>query len=94
MTVTPASLRVGAHPGAPVGNRHEPSPSLLCSARRCRDDAQWILRWNNPALHTPERRKVWLACAEHVTTLTEFLDSRGFLRETAPASDPTLRLPV
>lgn len=94
MTVTPPSLRVGhSQAGDPAG-KHEPAPSMVCSARRCGCEAQWILRWNNPALHTPERRKIWLACGEHVDGLTEFLSSRGFLRETAPASDPTLRLPV
>jgi fluoroacetyl-CoA thioesterase len=39
------------------------------------------LAWNNPRLHPAERRKTWLACDEHRQSLTEFLDSRGFLRE-------------
>lgn len=73
---------------------HEPAPNMVCSARRCSAHADFILRWNNPSLHTPERRKVWLACTEHVAGLTEFLSVRGFLRETAPASQPELRLPA
>ena len=55
-----------------------------CSAKGCRTAATWALRWNNPRLHTPERRKVWLACAEHRETLGEHLAARGFLRETVP----------
>jgi hypothetical protein len=42
----------------------------------------WALRWNNPKLHTPERRKVWLACADHQGSLSDFLGARGFLKET------------
>ena len=34
-----------------------------CSARGCQAPAVWELLWNNPKLHTPERRKTWLACA-------------------------------
>jgi hypothetical protein len=55
-----------------------------CSARGCRNPATWQLRWNNPRLHTPERRKTWLSCDEHRAPLGEFLAVRGFLRETEP----------
>jgi hypothetical protein len=41
------------------------------------------LRWNNPKLHLPERRKTWLACDDHRERLSEFLDARKFLREVA-----------
>lgn len=44
----------------------------------------WALRWNNPRLHTPDRRKTWLACAQHQDRLGDFLRARGFLREVAP----------
>jgi hypothetical protein len=54
---------------------------LVCSARGCRADAAWALRWNNPRLHTPDRRKTWLACDEHRGELEQFLGLRGFLRE-------------
>jgi hypothetical protein len=53
---------------------------LLCSAKGCRKPATYALRWNNPKLHDPERRKTWLACPEHRTSLSQFLDARGFLR--------------
>ncbi|WP_075926063.1 hypothetical protein [Nocardiopsis sp. CNR-923] len=52
-----------------------------CSRRDCHADATWALVWNNPALHTPDRRKVWTACDEHRQYLSNFLDVRGFLRE-------------
>ncbi|MGL4173325.1 MAG: hypothetical protein ACRCTR_04530 [Actinomycetota bacterium] len=63
----------------------EPSPfELVCSARGCRALAQWELQWNNPRLHAPDRRKVWLACPDHRDSLSVFLTARGFLRETIP----------
>jgi hypothetical protein len=53
---------------------------LLCSAKGCRNSAAFALRWNNPNLHDPDRRKTWLACPDHLTSLAQFLDARGFLR--------------
>lgn len=55
-----------------------------CSAKGCPSDAQWQLLWNNPRIHTPDRRKTWLACEEHRTSLGDFLGARGFLREVEP----------
>ena len=40
--------------------------------------------WNNPKLHTPDRRKAWLACDEHRDPLAAFLESRSFLRDVLP----------
>jgi hypothetical protein len=54
----------------------------ICSAKGCQAAAAWALRWNNPRLHTPDRRKVWLACENHKGSLSDFLGARGFLRET------------
>jgi hypothetical protein len=59
--------------------------SLVCSAKACRNTATWAHLWNNPKLHTPDRRKVWLACDDHRTSLGEFLSIRGFLVETVAA---------
>jgi hypothetical protein len=59
-----------------------------CSARGCQQAAVWALRWNNPKLHTPERRKTWVACDEHREHLAGFLDLRGFLREIEPLDAP------
>ena len=57
---------------------------LRCSAKGCRADATQALLWNNPTLHTAERRKVWLACPEHVESLGSFLRVRSFLRDQVP----------
>jgi hypothetical protein len=54
---------------------------LRCSAKGCRNPAGWALRWNNPKLHTADRRKTWLACDEHRESLSQFLAARAFLRE-------------
>jgi hypothetical protein len=55
-----------------------------CSARGCRNEATWQLLWNNPKLHTPDRRKVWTACDEHKDSLSDFLARRSFLRDVVP----------
>lgn len=57
---------------------------LICSSKGCSQPASVALRWNNPKLHEPERRKTWLACADHADHLSQFLGARGFLRETEP----------
>jgi len=62
----------------------------LCSAKGCQQPATWALAWNNPKLHTPDRRKIWLACEQHRASLSDFLGARGFLQETAP-HDGTLQ---
>lgn len=61
--------------------------TAVCSAKGCQAAAVSGLLWNNPRLHTPDRRKVWLACAEHRETLGAFLSARGFLRDTLPVAD-------
>ncbi len=58
--------------------------AAICSARGCTAPAAWELRWNNPKLHTPDRRKVWLACPDHLQSLSDFLAARNFLREVEP----------
>ena len=47
--------------GGPVDSDDVPR----CSARGCTSAAAFALLWNNPKIHPPERRKTWLACAEH-----------------------------
>jgi hypothetical protein len=59
---------------------------LICSAKGCRAEAVWTLAWNNPKLHEPDRRKIWLACERHRETLSAFLTARGFLREITELS--------
>lgn len=60
---------------------------LQCSAKGCRAAAVWALRWNNPKIHTPDRRKIWLACDEHRESLSAFLDRRDFLKDVVPVED-------
>ena len=60
---------------------------LVCSGKGCRADAAWGLLWNNPKIHTPQRRKVWLACSDHREHLETFLGARGFLRSTVPVDE-------
>ena len=55
---------------------------LICSSKGCSEPAVHRVEWNNPKIHTPDRRKVWLACAVHEQTLRRFLDARGFYKET------------
>jgi hypothetical protein len=74
--------------GGPVTDT-SPGPSAgpdraVCSAKGCQTDAVWDLGWNNPKIHTPERRKSWLACDEHRASLSDFLGARGFLRDVVP----------
>ena len=57
------------------------SDVLTCSAKGCTAEATHQLLWNNPKIHTPDRRKTWLACDEHKSSLSEFLAARSFLRE-------------
>ncbi|MAS54562.1 MAG: acetone carboxylase [Pimelobacter sp.] len=53
----------------------------VCSAKSCTAAATWQLLWNNPKLHTPERRKTWLACEDHKVSLSQFLAARNFLKD-------------
>ena len=78
------SAEQGAEPGRTLRGV-DPLPTgpdgLVCSAKGCRAPAGFDLQWNNPKIHTPDRRKHWLACAEHREQLRSFLASRGFLRD-------------
>ncbi|HLS02920.1 MAG TPA: hypothetical protein VK054_13250 [Beutenbergiaceae bacterium] len=60
---------------------------LLCSRKACRSHADWAVLWNNPKLHTPDRRKTWLACNDHKEHLETFLSARSFWIETIPVED-------
>jgi hypothetical protein len=57
---------------------------LVCSAKGCTAPAAYELGWNNPKLHTPDRRKVWLACPDHRDSLSDFLAARSFLKDVVP----------
>lgn len=58
-----------------------------CSRAGCRESATWALVWRNPKIHTPDRRKTWLACEEHVEYLREFLAARDFPLEVLSVDD-------
>ncbi|MET3810996.1 hypothetical protein [Arthrobacter sp. UYEF3] len=58
--------------------------AAMCSRRGCRAHAGWQLLWNNPKIHAPERRKIWLACSEHRTWLEDYLQTRGLWKDTLP----------
>ena len=64
------------------GNGRPIAVSPVCSRKGCRASAAWELLWNNPKIHTPERRKTWLACDEHRDWLQEYLEQRALWRET------------
>ncbi len=82
---------LGSLSGGPAAD----GPVLPCSARGCSAEAEYGLRWNNPRIHTPARRKTWLACADHRDRLTAFLSDRGFLKETVTVAElPGLDDPV
>ena len=59
----------------------------VCSAKGCQEQAEWALVWNNPKLHTPDRRKTWLACEQHRPSRADFLGARGSLLEVVAAHD-------
>ena len=65
-------------------NAEPTAEPLTCSAKGCQQAAVCTLLWNNPKLHTPDRRKEWLACEEHRESLSAFLGVRGFLKDTRP----------
>jgi hypothetical protein len=67
----------------------EGAAELVCSAKGCHAPAGWAVRWNNPRIHTPERRKVWLACDDHRPHLERHLQVREFWRDTVPVGDLT-----
>lgn len=60
------------------------APEIQCSRKGCRNAADYQLLWNNPKIHTPERRKIWLACQEHRDWLETYLKERLLYKETLP----------
>ncbi len=71
----------------PDGSARPDDTAPVCSAKGCRTPAVWVLAWNNPKLHTPERRKTWLACEEHREHLSQFLGMRGFLKDVVTLTE-------
>lgn len=55
-----------------------PPERFTCSRAGCSERAAWAIDWRNPKIHAEDRRKTWLACAEHLDYLREFLAARDF----------------
>lgn len=60
---------------------------FTCSRAGCDAVASWRLDWSNPKIHTGGRTKTWLACAEHLGYLREFLGAREFPLEVSALAD-------
>lgn len=65
-----------------------------CSRAGCTAEASWRVEWRNPRIHAADRRKVWLACDEHVGYLEGFLSSRSFPVEVLPLAAPAATHPI
>lgn len=52
--------------------------ALECARASCRAAATHHIVWRNPRIHSADRRKIWLACDEHVGFLSEYLRTRDF----------------
>ncbi len=68
----------------PDSRQPEQDETPVCSRKGCRSAATTQLLWNNPKIHTPERRKIWLGCPEHAAWLEDYLQSRSLWKETVP----------
>lgn len=61
-----------------LGFGGETARRFECSRAGCRAEAKRAILWRNPRIHTADRRKTWLACAEHLDVLRDFLAARDF----------------
>ena len=52
--------------------------AAICSRTGCSAPASWQVQWRNPRIHSPERRKIWTACDDHVAYLRDYLAARDF----------------
>lgn len=66
--------------GVPAGDE----PAATCSRAGCRESALWRVEWRNPRIHSPDRRKVWVACDAHCDYLRDYLAARDFPVTVAP----------
>lgn len=65
----------------------------LCSRAGCDAAAVFTVNWRNPKIHSADRVKVWLACAEHVDYLRDYLATRNFPVLVAPLGTPVEVVP-
>lgn len=52
-----------------------------CSRAGCQLAASSLIYWRNPKVHSPDRRKTWAACSEHLEFLVDYLKARNFYLE-------------
>ena len=81
-----------ASSGAPPAGE----PATDCSRAGCRAPALWRIEWRNPKIHSPDRRKIWVACDEHRDYLRDYLAARDFpvtLAPLTPAASPPGGMP-
>ena len=76
---------VGSRPTDPPVTNETTSP--VCSAKGCRATATWVLAWNNPKLHAPERRKTWTACDTAPRAPERVPGDPGLPPQTVPYGD-------
>jgi len=69
---------------ASSGARAGDEPAATCSRAGCREIAVWRVEWRNPRIHSPDRRKVWVACDAHRDYLRDYLAARDFPVAVAP----------
>jgi hypothetical protein len=60
------------------GVRADAADPVTCSRAGCRETATWRVEWRNPKIHSPDRRKIWVACDEHRDFLHDYLAARDF----------------
>ncbi|GAA3769676.1 hypothetical protein GCM10022240_22560 [Microbacterium kribbense] len=66
----------------------------ICSRAGCREPATMQVVWRNPRIHSADRRKIWLACDDHVGFLREYLASRAFPVAVEPFLPPPAAVPT
>ncbi|MFT4245013.1 MAG: acetone carboxylase [Micrococcaceae bacterium] len=57
---------------------------IKCSRAKCTNEAEYVIYWNNPKVHTPDRRKEWTSCEVHKKFFENYLSVRNFYIETLP----------
>ncbi len=78
---------------AASGARSSEALATECSRAGCRAPALWRIEWRNPKIHSPDRRKVWVACDAHRDFLHDYLAARDFPVTLAPLSRPSTGVP-
>lgn len=68
----------------PAPDESDAAPEPICSRAGCGQPATMQVIWRNPRIHTADRRKIWLACDEHVGYLRDYLAARAFPVAVAP----------